>query len=337
MQKIIFISFLFFSLCASGQACKKYIESDATDPFTGQPAIFTQRVVYSQPTLQSSRSISFRVLDNNRLFFHLTSGSGQDIVLGSDVLVKFEDGEEMTLRIEQALREKEGTEFVSHGNCRIYSKEDAMRFYEHKIVAIQLLGSRLDFEIDKTDQTNIIAGALCLIEQVGIDNFDFSSERKTQLVPDATGASFISGGSSVTVSGTIKCEYVTDTVNANNEVERMSKPKDLVTSPYKLVSQIGKKGDKITLYLTYGMDLGNINANSTVSFKFKNGTIMQFKHSGDAIDNSKPTFQIDLSLYKDEFLKDDLSAIRLSYSEYFADLFVSAPRYLSDYIRYCLQ
>lgn len=319
------------------QACKKYTMTDATDNFTGEPAYFTKKIVYSQPTVEQSRSISFRIQDDKRVFLHLTSGKSQDIVFGSDVLLTFADGETMTLQIEQVEKIKEGTVYVTHGNCRIYYKHDLERFYTHKLVSINILAPRLEFEFTKQKQTAILASALCLAEYNGIDNLNFSSERNTTLTPDPSATSFMSTGGFVSIGGSIKCEYDTDTlIDGKNQI-RISKPREIAASPYKLHVQVSLDDNKIKLLFKYASDLGNINSSSYILFKFNDESVQRFKHAGSNQNDSQPVFEVDITTYKDVFMTKDIDRIRLSYSEYYTDLNVSNARYIADYLRYCLQ
>lgn len=338
-QKIIFVGIaLLFVMSSHGQACKKYIEKDAIDEFTGEAAYYTTRVVFSQPTVEDSRTVSFRIMDDKRMYLHLTSGQSKDIVFGSDIVFTFDDGEELTLQVEQISKEKEGTVHVTHGNCRIYYKRDVERFYTNKVTSINLLASRQQYDINKNDQTNILASALCLIEGFGVDNLNFDSERNTTLIPDPSAASFSTGSSSfVSISTNMKCEFETDTLLDGGNIVKLSKPKELASSPYKLFAQISLKDEKVKLLLTYGIDLGNLNADSYVLFKFTDGTFQKFNHSGAAVNSQKPTFEADITLYKDDFMKKDLEAIRINYSEYYADMSVGAKTYIADFLRYCLQ
>ncbi|MBI3136652.1 MAG: hypothetical protein HYZ14_18405 [Bacteroidetes bacterium] len=327
---------LLFSAVSMAQSCNKYLEKGAVDDFTNEPAIFSQRTVFSQPTVVDSRSASFRVIDNNRFFFHLTSGRSQDLVFGSDIILVFANDEELTLQIEQMSKIKEGSEFITHANCRVYTKADAERFYTDKLVKIRLLGSRQEYEIDPADQTRILAGALCIAESVGVDNLNFDSERETLLLPDGSGASFISGsGSTVIMSGTLKCEFEKDTLNAAGEPLKLSKLREIGSSPHKLMVQLGLNGDKLTLYLSHALDLGNANAKSYVLFKFKDGAIKTFKHTGEPSNSEKATFQTEITLYKSDFMNNDLAGVRISLSEYFADVHISSATLVADFLRYC--
>lgn len=329
---------LAFSVTNYAQACKKYLEKDAIDEFTGESVMFTNRVTFSQPTIEQSRAVSFRVMQDKRIYFHLTSGRSQDLVFGSDVLITFDDGEEMTLQIEQISKEKEGTVYITHANCRIYYKRDVERFYNNKVTSINMLASRQVYEIDKSDQTSILASALCLVETAGIDNLNFDSERNTTLVPDPSAASFSTGSASfVSISVNIKCEFDQDTLLEGGNIVKLSKPKELASAPYKLYGQISLSEEKVKLLLTYGVDLGNLNKTSYVQFKFTDGTIQKFEHAGPPVNSQKPTFEADITLYKDVFLKKDLAAVRLSYSEYFVDLSIGSKTFVADFLRYCLQ
>lgn len=336
MMKTTFLTGVIFAvIAANAQTCDKYLQTDVIDPFTGEKLVYTEPAVFSQPTVTDSRAASFRVLDGNRFYFHLSSGRSSDLVYGSDVVLTFADEEKMTLQIEQLNREKVGTEYVTEANCRVYKREDVERFYTQKVVGIKIISSKLEFEIAKSDQTRILAGALCLIENVGIDNINFNSERNTALVPDASGGAFVTGsGSSVIISGSVKCEFVKDTMDAGTQI-KLSKSKDICSSPYKLSYQLEKNGDKLFLHLTYSHDLGNLNSESYVIFRFENGKSLKFNHKGDPVKQEKPTFVIDLTLFKTEFMENDLSAIRLSYSEYFVDLAASNATSISGLLRYC--
>jgi hypothetical protein len=336
-KNLVLISALVLSGNLSwNQACKKYMTKDATDEFTGASIFQTNKVVYSQPTIADARAVSFTVLDGNRIYFHLSSGRSQDLVFGSDVILTFDDGEKLTLQIEQISKLKEGTEFVTHANCRIYYKADVERFYSQHVTKINLLGSRQEFDMNKSDQTAILASALCLVENAGIDNLNFSSERNTTLVPDPSAASFSTGSSSfVSISVNVKCEYEKDTLLDGGNIVKLSKRNELASAPYKLYSQLSLNDNKIKLLLTYSVDLGNLNSSSYVVFKFVDGSALLFKYDGPAVNSEKPTFELDITRYKEDFLSKDLAAIRLSYSEYFADLPVGNKRYLADYLRYC--
>lgn len=330
--KLILIG-LFVSSLAIGQKCNKYTDRNARDLFTGDTILASREIIYSQPTIEVSRTISFQVQDNNRVFLHLSSGRSQDLLFGSEVELTFENDEQLILRIEQMNRVKEGTVMITHANCRIYYQADVERFYQTHLKSIKLDGSRLEFSFDKGEKTKILAGMLCLVENIGIGNLNFSSERKTKLVPDGSFAAI--SGSFVTVSGSVKCDFELDTLIDGKEVIKLSKPREISSSPNKLMAQIRKQGEKFTLYLTYNSDLGNINANAYALFKFSDGTSHKFKHIGEYSNEEKPVFEIDITLYRDMFMSKDLEGIRLSYSEYYADLIVSNKRYLADFLRYC--
>jgi hypothetical protein len=337
MKKPIFFSLLIStSLIGSAQECKKYLEDDMEDNFVTEGVVFSKPVVFSQPTVMDSRTASFRVMDGNRFYFHLTSGNSKDLVFGSDVIVTFTDGTDLSLRIEQMHRVKEGTESITHANCRVYKKEDASLFYYQRITSINLVGKREVFDIAEKDQDKIKHGAICVIEHVTLGNLNFDSKRTTKLLPDPGGVSFDAGSSSMIItSGTVKCELDKDTMEAGGAV-KLSKPKEIVTSPYPLTAQIESNAGKITLRLTYAKDLGCINADSYVIFKFKDGSTKQFIHSGSDDCAETPTFIVDVTTYKDIFWANELSMIRLSYSEYFTDLGVSHNAYLGNFLRYCI-
>ena len=68
------------TLFSTAQECKKYLESDIEDHFVTEGVYFSKPVIFSQPTVVDSRTASFRVMDGNRFFFHLTSGNSKDLV-----------------------------------------------------------------------------------------------------------------------------------------------------------------------------------------------------------------------------------------------------------------
>jgi len=339
-MKHLFLSILL--LCAVNsslaQECKKYLESEIKDFFDTEGLVFSKRAIFSQPTVLDTRTASFRVLDKNRFYFHLTSGNGKDLIYGSDVILTFSNGEDLTLRIEQMNRVKEGTESVSHANCRIYSREHVELFYSQRIEKINLVGIREVFDIGEKTQDKIKHGVICIVERIGYDNLNFDSERRTKLIPDNSGVSFDASSSSMIImSGNIKCEFEKDSVDANGSPYKISKTKDIVTSPYTLKSQIILKEGKIFLHLTYSKDIGSINNNSYLIFKFKDGTTKEFKHAGQADTKENPTYIIDVTTYKDIFWNNELTLIRLSYSEYYADLAIANPTYIGSFLKYCFQ
>jgi len=339
MKNLLFLILTMFIVTqAQSQECNKYLESEPEDLIVTTGSIFSKKVIFSQPTVIDTRTASFRVMDNNRFYFHLTSGNGKDLIYGSDVILTFDNGEDLTLRIEQMTRVKEGSESVTHTNCRVYKREEVELFYNHKVSAINLVGIRQVFDLDVKDQEKLKHGAICIVEKAGYDNLNFDSDRRTKLIPDMSGVSFDAGSSSMIImSGSVKCEFEKDSTDANGKAYKMSKPKDIVTSPYSLKAQIGIKEDKITLYLTYIKDLGCLNADSYIIFKFKDGTTKSFKHSGADDCSDNPTFMIDVTTYKDVFWNNELSMVRLSYSEYFADLAIANPTYVGSFLKYCFQ
>jgi len=339
MKQLILPALLFLAINTSqAQECNKYLESEIEDNFVTEGPVFSKRAIFSQPTILDMRTASFRVLDKNRFYFHLTSGNGKDLIYGSDVVLTFSNGEDLTLRIEQMNRVKEGSESVSHANCRIYTREHVELFYSQRIVKINLVGIREVFDISEKTQEKIKHGAICIVERVGYDNLNFDSDRKTKLIPDNSGVSFDVGSSSMIImSGNVKCEFEKDSVDANGSAYKISKPKDIVTSPYALKAQISLKEGKLFLHLTYSKDIGSLNSDSYLIFKFKDGTIKEFKHAGEPDSKENPTFIIDVTTYKDIFWNNEVSMIRLSYSEYFADLAVANPTYIGGFLKYCFQ
>ena len=318
------------------QECKKYLEADIEDNFETEGAVFSKRCIFSQPTVLDTRTASFRVLDKNRFYFHLTSGNGRDLIYGSDVVLTFSNGEDLTLRIEQMHRVKEGTESVTHANCRVYSREHVELFYSYRVTNINLLGIREVFDLSENIQTKLKHGAICIVERIGYDNLNFDSDRRTKLIPDNSGVSFDAGSASMIImSGNIKCEFEKDSVDANGSAYKISKPKDIVTSPYGLTSRIILNSGKIYLHLTYSKDIGNINKESYLIFKFKDGSTKEFKHAGEPDARENPTYIIDVTTYKDIFWNNELSMVRLSYSEYYADLAVANPTYIGSFLKYC--
>lgn len=339
MKNLFLPVFLLIAITSTqAQECNKYLESEVEDNFVTTGAVYSKRAVFSQPTVLDTRTASFRVLDGNRFYFHLTSGNGKDLIYGSDVILTFSNGEDLTLRIEQMDRVKEGSESVSHANCRIYTREHAELFYSHRITKINLVGMRQTFDIGEKTQEKIKHGAICIVEKVEYDNMNFDSERRTKLIPDMSGVSFDVGSSSMIImSGSVKCEFEKDSIDANGSAYKLSKPKDIVTSPYALKAQIAVVSGKTYLYLTYSKDLGNINKDSYLIFRFKDGSTKEFKHSGEFDTKENPTFMVDVTTYKDIFWNNELTMIRLSYSEYYADLAVANPTYVGSFLKYCFQ
>jgi hypothetical protein len=337
MKKILLLSVLLgTSLLADAQECKKYLDPDIEDNFVTEGVTFSKPVIFSQPTVIDSRTASFRVMDGNRFYFHLTTGNSKDLIFGSDVIVTFADGTDLALRIEQMHRIKEGTETVTHANCRIYTKEDVSLFYYQRVTSINLVGIRQVFDLTEKDQEKLKHGAICVIERVTLGSMNFDSKRTTRLLPDPGGVSFDAGSSSMIItSGTVKCELEKDTIEASGAV-KISKPKDIVTSPYPLTAQIESGGGKVTLKLTYSKDLGCINSDSYIIFKFKDGSTKQVSHSGADDCAETPTFLVDVTTIKDLFWANEVSMVRLSYSEYFTDLGVSHSAYLGNVLRYCM-
>jgi len=320
------------------QECNKYLEAEIEDNVVSPDAVYSKRAIFSQPTVLDTRTASFRVLDGNRFYFHLTSGNGKDLIYGSDVVLTFSNGEDLTLRIEQMNRIKEGSESTTHANCRVYKKEHVELFYAQRITKINLVGIRETFEPSEKTQDKIKHGAICIVEKVGYDNLNFDSERRTKLIPDMSGVSFDQGSSSMIImSGSVKCEFEKDSTDASGSAYKLSKSKDIVTSPYALKAQIALVSGKTYLYLTYVKDLGNINTDSYIVFKFKDGTTKQFNHSGEPSTKENGTFMVDVSTYKDIFWNNELTMVRLSYSEYYADLAVANPTYVGSFLKYCFQ
>ena len=338
MKKLLlFLLLINAAMIAKSQECKKYLENDPEDNFPVENVIFSKPVIFSQPTLVDSRTASFRVLDDNRLYFHLSSGNSKDLIYGSDVILTFSDGSDMMLRIEQMHRVKEGSESITHANCRIYTKEDAQVFYYQKITKINLVGKRETFDIDDKEAEKIKHGAICLIERKTLGAMNFSSKRKTKLIPDMAGVSFDAGSSSMVISsGSVKCEFDKDTTE-NGVSYKLSKSKDIVTSPFNMGVQFHITADKVILQLKYTKDLGCITSDSYVTFKFKDGSTKTFNHAGDEDCSENPVFMIDVKTYKDIFWASDIAMIRLSYSEYYADLGVSNTSFAGSFLRYCLE
>lgn len=339
MKHLFFPALLLLALNTSqAQECKKYLESEVEDNFVTEGPVFSKRCVFSQPTVLDTRTASFRVLDKNRFYFHLTSGNGKDLIYGSDVIITFSNGEDLTLRIEQMHRVKEGSESVTHANCRVYTREHVELFYNQRINNINLVGIREVFDINENTQEKLKHGAICIVERIGYDNINFDSDRKTKLIPDNSGVSFDVGSSSMIImSGNVKCEFDKDSVDANGSAYKLSKPKDIVTSPYSLKAQFRLDAGKIYLHLTYVKDLGSINKDSYLIFRFKDGTTKEFKHVGEPDTKENPTFILDVTTYKDIFWNNEVSMVRLSYSEYYADLAVANPTYIGSFLKYCFQ
>lgn len=339
-MRILFILIFLVSGFAQAQNCSKYLqrESSMKGNFIDDLTIHTKEIVYSQPTIIDTRAASFRVMDGKRFYFHLSSGNSRDLIYGSDVIVTFDDDYELLLRIEQKDRIMVGTESVTHANCRVYKKEDVKKFYTHKVKKIKLMGTKQEFIFTKKEKTKLQYCAHCIIDKVGLDNVNYDSERKTKLIPDLSGASFdVSSSSMVIMAGSIKCNFAVDSLDAKGKPYRESETKSIVSSPFELQAKIEQSNGEIWLNLTYQKDLGCVNKDSYIIFKFKDETTKKFNHQGKDDCSEIPVFRMNVTHYKEDFWMREMEVIRISYSEYYADLGVSNPTWLGSFLRYCFE
>lgn len=328
-MRIVIISLLLISsLSVIAQDCKRFLDKEE-DIFDSK-SLFSESIIFDQPTISISRSVRFKTTDKGRLYVEYKTSVTKDIKMGNSIIFHFEDGKQIEYLFFFAQKEKKGSVISFNSHSWIKNEDDLKQFYQKNISEIELPSLNEKYAISKKKANAFLRSIQCISDSYGLSNLKYGGECKQKLNPPSFNT-FVTIGR--TSSSSFDCVMASDSLNpaiVSTEFERIS------AAPGDIEVSIVQDDNKYFLIIRSGYDFGCVNASSYVSFNFITANSLTVSKLLD-FNEKERSFKIDITNNEDLFKDSNIDRIRISLSESYLDIKLIDTQFLRKALKTCFR